>query len=666
MALSALVNSPVEPSRQLSPSPNYPNGHGNGNGAGPSTITMPGDRERERYASPSAHYTTYGGGAESWKRDEHDRYRSARNGLDHTPTPFAMRMGDKLLGNEEVWESGLQRYQRKREAEVDDMAMLLPEDFVGPALFSPPACCAGHWSSTELTDRSQLPLRQRFPPRPSGTKSRAQPQPHPQRRSQPPIWSDDDELTTSVPAPPSRPQAQPRDRSKQASSSSKRKGKDRTTTGGTAKSAATIEDELLGLVEDEAPASVSASARDGGGGAGSRRGGVSSPPIFSDDDEDEEEEGEEGDEDNMSLSADRFDPDMIVQPSGLTRHEIIIKVERGDMAGLTELDVKAVQDEMWLREKAGAGGAPTNKDGTVRRKPGPAKGWKKLRGKDWDDGRSDTATSIGDNTLNGDAEDEIAALLGDEDSEAGAGAGASTPQHPQAAASGSASASASAGMKKKPSRSRARTDSKKRKAAAALLIEEQLLAAATSDDGLAGGAGGGGGGSELDSEDERMLRIDGGGPAPSGSRGGRIKEPGVGKGRWTRPLKPADEMDLDPSASGTGTGTGAGEMPEQVIERITIPPNSYDPRGVSETEARLRLSLVEDLEKNIWAGICRDIPRVGLSSIFEASTASKECTELTHISHRCIVSTKLSIMAASKTPNVQSTRVSVTLLRKDQ
>lgn len=41
-----------------------------------------------------------------------------------------MRLGDKLVGNEEVWEAGLQRYQRKREAEVDDLAALLPSDLV--------------------------------------------------------------------------------------------------------------------------------------------------------------------------------------------------------------------------------------------------------------------------------------------------------------------------------------------------------------------------------------------------------------------------------------------------------------------------------------------------------------------------------------------------------
>jgi hypothetical protein len=46
---------------------------------------------------------------------------------------YAMRMGDKLVGNEDVWEAGLQQYQRKREQEVDDLAALSLEDIVGPS-----------------------------------------------------------------------------------------------------------------------------------------------------------------------------------------------------------------------------------------------------------------------------------------------------------------------------------------------------------------------------------------------------------------------------------------------------------------------------------------------------------------------------------------------------
>jgi hypothetical protein len=43
---------------------------------------------------------------------------------------MAMRMDDKLVGNEDVWEAGLQMYQRKRETEVDSLAGLTPDDIV--------------------------------------------------------------------------------------------------------------------------------------------------------------------------------------------------------------------------------------------------------------------------------------------------------------------------------------------------------------------------------------------------------------------------------------------------------------------------------------------------------------------------------------------------------
>jgi DNA helicase INO80 len=234
---------------------------------------------------------------------------------------------------------------------------------------------------------------------------------------------------------------------------------------------------------------------------------------------------------------------MIVQPSGLTRAEIIAKVTRGNMAGLTEQDVKAVQDEMWLREKAAGGGAPMNKDGTVRRKPGPAKGWKKLRGGiDWDE-RSE-GTSVGDSTINGErdggrkdtADAEIAALLGEEEDDADE---TFTP------------------------------GSKKLKPKA---LKKRKL----------GSEGGLPEGSELDfSEDERKKV--------------------VGKKGKSRPTLLGSELQLEDNASEAG-------IPEPQPE--TLPPNVQDPRGVSEAEARHRLNVVEDLEKVVWASICRDIPRV--------------------------------------------------------
>jgi DNA helicase INO80 len=161
---------------------------------------------------------------------------------------------------------------------------------------------------------------------------------------------------------------------------------------------------------------------------------------------------------------------------------------------------------------------------------------------------------VGDITLNGEADAEIAALL-DDDGEMEA---------------------SEAGSRKRKSRPS---------------IKKRLL-----DTGVEGEVG-----SEFDSDDDRDRP-----GAAAGSRGGRIKEPGVGKGKWTRPIKsgPGEEDmgDLDPEAMGQEAAAQA--------EAIPTGPNTVDPRGVSEAEAKVRLGLVEDLEKVAWASICRDIPRV--------------------------------------------------------
>jgi DNA helicase INO80 len=327
--------------------------------------------------------------------------------------------------------------------------------------------------------------------------------------------------------------------------------RDRTATGATAMSVkSTLEDELLGLVEGE---------EDHPGGGGGSRPRASSPPPYSDDELD--------DDDHDTLDVERFDPDMIVQPSGLTRAEIIAKVQRGHMAGLTELDVKAVQDEMWLREKAAA---PMNKDGTVRRKPGPAKGWKKLRGGiDWDE-RSE-GTSIGEGTVGerererGDADAEIAALLGEDDEE---GDETFTP----------------GGAKKAKAKS---------------LLKKRKLDLG-SEGGLAEGSGLG---SEFDSEDDRSRTKSG----PGVGTGGRK---GKSKAITTATGPEHDlEAELEMAAIAMDPQQAKAEAQAQVEPVVHIP-NTQDPRGVSEAEARHRLHMVEDLEKLVWASICRDIPRV--------------------------------------------------------
>ena len=112
-------------------------------------------------------------------------------------------------------------------------------------------------------------------------------------------------------------------------------------------------------------------------------------------------------DDELLGLAETSPPPDIVLPSGLPRLEVIRKIESNDMRGLTEVDVKAVQDEMWLRNKDGANGNVIRKDGTLRRKPGPAKGWKKLRG--LDEGSEDGSSSVDPNEA--EAEAELVALL---------------------------------------------------------------------------------------------------------------------------------------------------------------------------------------------------------------------------------------------------------------
>jgi DNA helicase INO80 len=453
---------------------------------------------------------------------------------------YAMRMGDKLVGNEDVWEAGLQQYQRKREQEVDDLAALSLEDIVRPL--------TTYVDGADEKERLRIQGALRANGRSNGL-------PTPVEEAKPffnPKGTVGDRINQSARAGPST--ESPPQPKKPLKSRKSKDPRDRTTTAASVRT--TLEDELLGLVEGE---------EDHPGGGGSRP-GASSPPPYSDDDE------EEYPYENDELNAERFDPDMIVQPSGLTRAEIIAKVTRGNMAGLTEQDVKAVQDEMWLREKAAGGGAPMNKDGTVRRKPGPAKGWKKLRGGiDWDE-RSE-GTSVGDSTINGErdggrkdtADAEIAALLGEDEDDADE---TFTP------------------------------GSKKLKPKA---LKKRKL----------GSEGGLPEGSELDfSEDERKKV--------------------VGKKGKSRPTLLGSELQLEDNASEAG-------VPEPQPE--VLPPNVQDPRGVSEAEARHRLNVVEDLEKVVWASICRDIPRVRL--------LPPQCLSA-RLMNRCTESTKLVIPLPSR------------------
>nr|ODN79245.1 hypothetical protein L203_06050 [Cryptococcus depauperatus CBS 7841] len=105
----------------------------------------------------------------------------------------------------------------------------------------------------------------------------------------------------------------------------------------------------------------------------------------------------------------------------------------------------------------------------------------------------------------------------------------------------------------------------------------------------------------------------------------KTREPGVGKGRWTRPKKP--EKDLVKKAEELASLVSKGpfstpnqslpedfmrahEQPPSVASAFLPPPNSHDPRGVSKHEAGIRVGLVEDLQSRAWKDVVRDVPRV--------------------------------------------------------
>ncbi|KLT40120.1 hypothetical protein CC85DRAFT_250000 [Cutaneotrichosporon oleaginosum] len=260
------------------------------------------------------------------------------------------------------------------------------------------------------------------------------------------------------------------------------------------------------------------------------------------------------------------DPTGIILPCGLTRAEVMTKVEAGDMRGLTEDDVKQVQDEMWLRK---SGPPQLRKDGTLRKKPGPAKGWKAMRKMREQAARGDDDDSDAASVLNGEAEADIAALLDDD------------------------------GPKRKPTKRRKKDAD----------VKPEL------DDDVR---------SRLGEEEDELLPSD----AENGDshaaakpkkRSGKTKEPGVGKGNWTRPNKENKQHSKKGESAAlqtaleavVDTDAEAAEVIEASPQRPSQhQPNTYDPRGVSESEARVRLELVNELQRQAWTSICRDVYRV--------------------------------------------------------
>ncbi|WVQ65986.1 uncharacterized protein L199_004164 [Kwoniella botswanensis] len=484
----------------------------------------------------------------------------------------AIRPDDKLLGNEDIWEVNLKKYQHLREDQVEEV-----NKFV--LAYKPPV---NGTSSTKKQPRKS-------------TLTSEEPLNLPQMPGQ--VM---DEASSSKGKP------------KEGKRKYNRKSK-----GGSGKPpGVNLDDELLGLAGDEAASSPAFPPSD------------APVPDFGDD-ESHDDEDEEEDEESK-------DPMSIVKPCGLTRAEVISKIESNDISGLTEDDVKAVQDEMWLRMKEKEGGAPVNKDGTVRKKPGPAKGWKRIRGIEArkDKGKKssvmDDMSEIGDaSTVNGEADADIAALLGDE-------------------------LPAPGGSSKKSSKAKA----KKRKLDN---DNEEINFVESEDDHTHGHRHSDGLIGEEWMEEDRSMRagsvggssvMNEGSVTHTGSKKkSKAKEPGVGKGRWTRPSK-SEKEEIPSTTVGTAPATGANtpsggqkgkkpiaiapqpkpQLPEQLddvnamldlpfagseIVNEAVPekppgpaPNSYDPRGVSEAEARVRLGLVEDLQKMVWSNVVRDVPKI--------------------------------------------------------
>ena len=328
----------------------------------------------------------------------------------------------------------------------------------------------------------------------------------------------------------------------------------------------------------------------------------------------------------------------------MTLPEILEKIKNKD-PDLTEEDRKAGNEEIWRQAKAQDGGIPMNKDGTMRKKPGPAKGFKfgpresrrasSMRGSAADAESEAGDTSIAGDTVNGEADADIAALLED-----------GTP-----------------GSTTKP---KAKGKGRKRPTEAAEGTPRP------SDDGRDAG----------DGFDEAALSLledatPGGSKRKTAGAAAKTKPPGPGKGNWPRPQKedqatrdlkskaealavqnailPSESIDsqmgyiADPNFS---LDALAQAQHQEVLARIAAP-NTDDPRGVSENEARIRLGLVEDLQKLAWASIVKDIPRVSAAGRGLRKTVCEWW-----LTRRCIGCTRLAMLLSSRIARARPNRLS--------
>ena len=339
---------------------------------------------------------------------------------------------------------------------------------------------------------------------------------------------------------------------------------------------AAIEAELLDLLEGDTASSMNRS---------------SPPPPASD-------PFGEDDEDRKPVTL-----DTVFQPSNLTLAQIVARIQAKEKAGLSKDELRAGDDEIWKQQKVAEGGIPLNKDGTLRKKPGPAKGFKftnrerrpgSLRG-DNDSEAGDA--SIAGGSVNGEVDADIAGLLFED-----------TP---------TGKSKVKPKTKKKP---------------------------ADVDDTVASLVDGPEEGSVDDTFGDAALSLleDG---TPGGGKKKKSRPTGVGKGNWQRPVKEDKEVrDLNRKAEVLAVQNAmqgndmyeahSNYAPDYAYDHMAqhpeiLPyiaaPNTEDPRGVSETEAKIRLSLAEDLQKLAWASIIKDIPKVSFVELFKTKA---DVTEL--------------------------------------
>lgn len=268
--------------------------------------------------------------------------------------------------------------------------------------------------------------------------------------------------------------------------------------------------------------------------------------------------------------------------------QIVARIQAKEKAGLSKDELRAGDDEIWKQQKVAEGGVPLNKDGTMRKKPGPAKGFKfpnrerrpgSMRG-DNDSEAGDT--SIAGGSINGEVDADIAGLLFED-----------TPT----------------------GKSKTKAKAKRRP----VDVDESV---ASLVDGTEEG-------SVDDTFGDAALSLleDG---TPGGSKKKKARSTGVGKGNWQRPVKEdkdvrdfnrkaevlavqnamqgSDMYDNHPGYPADYAYETMAQHPE-ILPYIAAP-NTEDPRGVSETEAKIRLGLAEDLQKLAWASIVKDIPKV--------------------------------------------------------